>query len=99
MTTFCQSLFAANASLCSDSAGMPIFSGEKVQFGNCSGALEVYYSKQARTAPPCMPARLRRFSGVSSTCWYVRTATRLSRERSCACAREMLARRARCLTA
>lgn len=27
-----------------DTAGNPIFSGEKVPFGNCSGALEVYYT-------------------------------------------------------
>jgi hypothetical protein len=28
-----------------DSAGMPVYSGDKVRFGNCSGALEVYYGE------------------------------------------------------
>lgn len=28
-----------------DSAGLPVYSGDKVRFGNCSGALEVYYGE------------------------------------------------------
>ena len=32
-----------------DTAGRPIYSGTKVPFGNCSGALEVYYSSSRRT--------------------------------------------------
>ena len=26
-----------------DTAGLPVYSGNKVRYGNCSGALEVYY--------------------------------------------------------
>jgi len=31
-----------------DTAGQPVYSGNKVKFGNCSGALEVYYGSAAK---------------------------------------------------
>ena len=41
-----------------DPAGHPIYSGLKVQYGNCSGFIEVYYSRQVDYYKQYQPAPL-----------------------------------------
>jgi len=50
-----------------DSAGEPIYSGSKIAGGNCSGALEVYYSRQAPYYAKLMETPLQPLTVITET--------------------------------
>jgi len=49
-----------------DTAGEPVYSGQKVQYGNCSGAIEVYYTRSAPYYEALMASPLQPLTVVTS---------------------------------